>query len=141
MLDGDTAARGAVFDLGFSDADGVENVRRAAAVARKFLAEKRSGRDRGTDFPHRRGPGTGPIISLAKVFMKSSSTRRRPPANSVTPKVCMLAAPRGQDRGFTGIDAPYEAPATPALRLETAERTSDETAAKLATFISDAIRN
>ncbi|MFT8790919.1 adenylyl-sulfate kinase [Komagataeibacter saccharivorans] len=138
VLDGDTLRAGLCSDLGFSDADRRENVRRAAAVAR-ILAES----------------GQVVIVALISPTVADRELARQivgegfheifidtPQATCEQrdPKGLYAAARAGKIEGFTGIDAPYEAPANPALRLETAERTSDETAAKLATFIGDAIR-
>ncbi|WP_034959308.1 adenylyl-sulfate kinase, partial [Komagataeibacter kakiaceti] len=138
VLDGDTLRAGLCSDLGFSDADRRENVRRAAAVAR-ILAES----------------GQVVIVALISPTIADRELARQIVGDGFheifidtlqatceqrDPKGLYAAARAGKIAGFTGIDAPYEAPTAPALRLETAQRGSDETAAQLASFIGDAIR-
>ena len=117
-LDGDNVRHGLNRDLGFSEADRVENIRRIAEVSRLFVeaglivlvsfispyrAERMLARDcveAGRvpgDF--RRHPGGG-----------------MPPARSQGP---YRQADAGQIRNFTGVDAPYEAPLDPEIRLPT----------------------
>jgi bifunctional enzyme CysN/CysC len=118
ILDGDNVRHGLNRDLGFSEADRVENIRRVAEVARLFVeaglivlvsfispyrAERMLARERVEE---------GEFI---EVFVDTpiDECRRR------DPKGLYAKADLGQIRNFTGIDAPYEAPEKPEIRLET----------------------
>ncbi len=124
ILDGDNVRHGLNRDLGFSEADRVENIRRIAEVSRLFVeaglivivsfispyrAERMLARDRvgGDEF--------------LEIFVDTpvEECRRR------DPKGLYLKADAGQIRNFTGVDAPYEEPLDPEIRLRTLEGTPD----------------
>ena len=120
ILDGDNVRHGLNRDLGFSEADRVENIRRAAEAARlmvdaglivmvSFISPYRSDREAA-----RERFDAGEFI---EVFIDTpiDECRRR------DPKGLYARADAGQIRNFTGVDAPYEAPASPELRLLTTE--------------------
>jgi bifunctional enzyme CysN/CysC len=120
ILDGDNVRHGLNRDLGFSEADRVENIRRAAEAARlmvdaglivmvSFISPYRSDREAA-----RERFDTDEFI---EVFIDTpiDECRRR------DPKGLYARADAGQIRNFTGVDAPYEAPASPELRLLTTE--------------------
>ena len=46
-------------------------------------------------------------------------------------------ARRGEIKGFTGIDDPYEAPLSPEVRLETVEHTAEENARKIVAYLKE----
>ena len=118
ILDGDNIRSGINNNLGFSPADRRENIRRIAEVARLFV-------------------DTG-IVTIA-AFISPSEELRRMAAGIVgeadffeiyvnTPlSVCeqrdvkglYAKARRGEIREFTGISAPFEAPAAPAMTVDT----------------------
>ena len=124
ILDGDNVRHGLNRDLGFSEADRVENIRRIAEVSRLFVeaglivivsfispyrAERMLARDRvGAD-------------EFLEIFVDTpiEECRRR------DPKGLYEKADAGQIRNFTGVDAPYEAPIDPEIRLRTLEGTAD----------------
>ncbi len=119
-LDGDNVRHGLNRDLGFSEADRVENIRRIAEVSRLFVeagiivivsfispyrAERMLARDRvGAE-------------EFLEIFVDTpvDECRRR------DPKGLYLKADSGQIRNFTGVDAPYEEPLDPDIRLRTLE--------------------
>jgi bifunctional enzyme CysN/CysC len=123
-LDGDNVRHGLNRDLGFSEADRVENIRRIAEVSRLFVeaglivivsfispyrAERMLARDRvATD-------------EFLEIFVDTpvEECRRR------DPKGLYQKADAGQIRNFTGVDAPYEQPLDPEIRLRTLEGTPD----------------
>ena len=124
ILDGDNVRHGLNRDLGFSEADRVENIRRIAEVSRLFVeaglivivsfispyrAERMLARDRvgGEEF--------------LEIFVDTpvEECRRR------DPKGLYLKADAGQIRNFTGVDAPYEEPLDPEIRLRTLESAPD----------------
>ena len=117
-LDGDNVRHGLNRDLGFTEADRVENIRRIAEVARLFVeaglivlvsfispyrAERMMARERVA------------AEEFLEVFVDTpvAECRRR------DPKGLYARADAGQIRNFTGVDAPYEPPHSPELRLET----------------------
>jgi bifunctional enzyme CysN/CysC len=124
ILDGDNVRHGLNRDLGFSEADRVENIRRIAEVSRLFVeaglivlvsfispyrAERMLARDRvGSD-------------EFLEIFVDTpiEECRRR------DPKGLYEKADSGQIRNFTGVGAPYEEPLDPEIRLRTLEGTPD----------------
>jgi bifunctional enzyme CysN/CysC len=117
-LDGDNVRHGLNRDLGFSEADRVENIRRVAEVSRLFVeaglivlvsfispyrAERMLARDCVAE------------DEFLEIFVDTpvEECRRR------DPKGLYRRADAGQIRNFTGVDAPYEAPLDPEIRLLT----------------------
>jgi adenylyl-sulfate kinase len=118
VLDGDNLRHGLNGDLGFSDEDRAENVRRTAHVAR-LMADA----------------GTVAIVSLVSPFAADRDQARAlveaeglpfvevwvsTPVEECErrdPKGLYAKARAGEIAGFTGVDAPYEAPASPDLEL------------------------
>ncbi|MGJ4927596.1 sulfate adenylyltransferase subunit CysN [Bradyrhizobium sp. HKCCYLS2038] len=118
LLDGDNVRHGLNRDLGFTEADRVENIRRAGEVARlmldaglivicSFISPYKSERDMVRSL-------VGPD-EFIEVFVDTpiAECERR------DPKGLYSKAKAGKIRNFTGIDAPYEAPAAPEVHLRT----------------------
>jgi bifunctional enzyme CysN/CysC len=118
LLDGDNVRRGLNKDLGFTEADRVENIRRVAEVARlmadaglivlvsfisPFRAERRMARELME-------PG-----EFYEVFVDTPLAV----AEQRDPKGLYKKARRGDLKNFTGVDSPYEAPQDPEIRLDT----------------------
>jgi bifunctional enzyme CysN/CysC len=133
VLDGDLLRSTLNTDLGFSDADRAQSVRRAAAVA-GILAET----------------GTVTLVSLISPFAADRAAARaasRHPFYEVyvnaslaacearDPKGLYRKARAGELHAFTGIDSPYEAPLAPDLELQTDTLSVGEAAERLAAFI------
>jgi len=127
LLDGDNVRHGLNKDLGFTDADRVENIRRVAEVARlmadaglitlvsfisPFRAERRMAREL---------MGAGEFIEIHVDTPLSL-------AESRDVKGLYAKARAGQIRNFTGIDSPYEPPEKPEIRIETASVSAEEAA-------------
>jgi bifunctional enzyme CysN/CysC len=125
LLDGDNMRHGLNRDLGFSEADRVENIRRAAETARlmteaglivlaSFISPYRSDRA----FARER-MAEGEFI---EVFVDTpvADCRRR------DPKGLYRRADAGLIPNFTGVSAPYEAPEAPELHLVTADATPEQ---------------
>jgi bifunctional enzyme CysN/CysC len=119
MLDGDNLRHGLCRDLGFSETDRIENIRRAAEAARllvdaglivlaSFISPYRDDREAARALFD---PG-----EFIEVFVDTpvAECRKR------DPKGLYRRADAGKIRNFTGVDAPYEAPLAADLRLETA---------------------
>jgi bifunctional enzyme CysN/CysC len=120
VLDGDNVRHGLNRDLGFTEADRVENIRRVSEAAAlfvdagvivlvSFISPYRSERDTA-----RGRVAEGEFI---EVFVDTpiDECRRR------DPKGLYAKADQGLIRNFTGIDAPYEAPLAPEIHLRTIE--------------------
>jgi bifunctional enzyme CysN/CysC len=127
ILDGDNVRHGLNRDLGFSEADRVENIRRAAEAARlmtdaglivlvSFISPYRSDREAARE---RFEPGE---FLEAFVDTPVEECRRR------DPKGLYARADQGLIRNFTGVSAPYEAPEDAELHLRTVEATAEELA-------------
>jgi adenylyl-sulfate kinase len=118
-LDGDNLRHGLNRDLGFSPADRHENIRRAAEVAElmndaglivitAFISPYRADREMA-----RRIIGEERFVEVYLACDLATCERR-------DPKGLYAKARRGEIAEFTGINAPYEAPESPALVLDTA---------------------
>ncbi|MBX3683709.1 MAG: sulfate adenylyltransferase subunit CysN [Thauera sp.] len=118
LLDGDNVRHGLNKDLGFTDADRVENIRRVAEVAKlmvdaglivltAFISPFRSER--------RMARGLVEEGEFVEVFVDTPLEV----AEARDPKGLYKKARRGELKNFTGIDSPYEAPEDPELRLDT----------------------
>jgi bifunctional enzyme CysN/CysC len=118
LLDGDNLRHGLCSDLGFSDADRSENIRRAAEAA-KLLAEagllvitsliSPFARDRQRAAAICRQAG----LPFAEVYVSTPLEI----CEQRDPKSLYKKARAGEIKGFTGIDSPYEPPTDPALEL------------------------
>lgn len=134
VLDGDNIRSGINNNLSFSPADRAENIRRIAEIAKLYL---NSG-----------------VITLNS-FISPTKAIRAKAANIVgegdfieifinTPlEICEARdvkglykkARKGEIKGFTGIDAPYEAPENPALNVKTANKSIEESVQEIFEYI------
>jgi bifunctional enzyme CysN/CysC len=125
LLDGDDIRLGLNNDLGFSEADRIENIRRVSEVARllvdaglivivSFISPYRAQRDRVRALFE---PG-----EFLEIFVDTplAECERR------DPKGLYAKARRGELKEFTGIDSPYEPPVSPEVHLQTTLQTPDE---------------
>ena len=135
VLDGDNVRHGLNKDLGFTDADRVENIRRVAEVARLML-----------------DAGLIVIVSFISPFRSERRTARQlvgedefvevfvdapiDVAEARDPKGLYAKARRGEILNFTGVDSPYERPECPEIHL----RTSAESPATSVQRVLDALR-
>ena len=127
LLDGDNIRHGLNRDLGFTDTDRVENIRRVAEVARlmadaglivlvSFISPFRAERDMARALM----PGG----EFLEVFVDTPLAV----AEARDVKGLYAKARRGELPNFTGIDSPYEAPLTPEIRVDTSSMTAEEAA-------------
>lgn len=134
ILDGDNIRSGINNNLGFSEEDRVENIRRIAEIGKLFV-------------------DTG-IITIA-AFISPNNDLREMAANIIgkenfleifvsTPieecerrdvKGLYAKARRGEIKNFTGISAPFEAPENPALSIDTSKLSVEESVNKLLELI------
>jgi bifunctional enzyme CysN/CysC len=139
VLDGDNIRRGLNRDLGFSASDRTENIRRIAEVARLF-------NDAGviviTAFisPYREDRSQARAIVGAERFFEIYVDTPLPVCESRDPKGLYRKARAGEIPQFTGISAPYEPPADPALVLDTVALSPTGCAARLTEAIAGLLR-
>ncbi|HTP45738.1 MAG TPA: sulfate adenylyltransferase subunit CysN [Casimicrobiaceae bacterium] len=130
LLDGDNVRHGLNKDLGFTEADRVENIRRVAEVARlmvdaglivlvsfisPFRAERRMARALVKDG------------EFCEVFVDAPLEV----AEARDPKGLYKKARRGELQNFTGIDSPYEAPEHAEVRIDTTRAAADQAAEQI----------
>jgi bifunctional enzyme CysN/CysC len=127
LLDGDNVRHRLNRDLGFTEADRIENIRRVGEVAKlmtdaglivitAFISPFRAERDmvRGMMAP-------GEFIEVHVDAPLADAEKR-------DVKGLYKKARSGQLKNFTGIDSPYEAPASPEIRIDTTKMTAEEAA-------------
>ena len=130
MLDGDNLRLGLNRDLGFTDADRVENIRRVGEVAKlmteaglivlcAFIAPFRAERE-----ALRALFAEGLFLEVFVDTPLEECMRR-------DPKGLYAKARSGALRNFTGVDSPYERPEAPDLRLDTTAEDADALAARV----------
>ncbi len=118
VLDGDNVRHGLCSDLGFSDADREENIRRIGEVAKLFL-------DAGvvvlTAFvsPFRADRDRARALVEPGDFIEIHCAADLEVCEQRDTKGLYAKARAGAIKEFTGISSPYEAPATPELRVDT----------------------
>jgi len=130
LLDGDNVRHGLNKDLGFTEADRVENVRRVGEVAHLMV-------DAGlivlTAFisPFRAERRLARSLVDEGEFIEVHVHTPLDVAESRDVKGLYKKARRGELANFTGIDSPYEEPEAPELRIDTTELTAERAADKV----------
>ncbi len=140
VLDGDNLRHGLTRDLGFTQADRVENVRRIAEVAKLFV-----------------DAGLIVVVSVISPFRDEREMARRMMEEGEfievfvdaplevcerrDPKGLYRKARAGEIKNFTGIDSPYEPPERPDIVLKTAERSVDELADQVIAYLQTRVEN
>jgi bifunctional enzyme CysN/CysC len=139
LLDGDNVRHGLNKDLGFTDTDRVENIRRVAEVAKlmvdaglivltafisPFQAERRMARS----------------LVEKDEFFEIHVDVPLALAEQRDVKGLYKKARRGELKNFTGIDSRYETPEAPELRLPTGEITPDEAVERIISVLREAGR-
>ena len=134
LLDGDNVRHGLNRDLGFTEADRVENIRRVAEVARlmldaglitlvSFISPFRAERDMARALA---GPD-----EFVEVFVDTPLAV----AEERDPKGLYKKARKGELKHFTGIDSPYEPPAQPELRIDTVAESPEAAADRIVAYL------
>jgi bifunctional enzyme CysN/CysC len=130
LLDGDNVRHGLNKDLGFTDQDRVENIRRVAEVARLMV-------DAGlivmVSFisPFRSERRMARALVAAGEFIEVFVDTPLSLAEARDAKGLYKKARRGELKNFTGIDSPYEAPEDPEIRLDAAQLTPEAAASRV----------
>jgi bifunctional enzyme CysN/CysC len=127
LLDGDNVRHGLNRDLGFTDADRVENIRRIAEVA-KLMVD--AGLIVSTAFisPFRAERQMARSLLADGEFIEIFIDTPLGVAEQRDTKGLYKKARRGDLKNFTGIDSPYERPESPELTLDTTAGTPAEAA-------------
>ena len=134
LLDGDNVRHGLNKDLGFTDADRIENIRRVGEVARlmtdaglivvtAFISPFRAERDMVRAMMEE-----GEFV---EVFIDTPLSV----AEARDVKGLYKKARSGELKNFTGIDSPYEAPEAPEIRIDTTSMTAEEAADRIVEFV------
>ncbi|MEO3998483.1 sulfate adenylyltransferase subunit CysN [Mesorhizobium sp. CAU 1732] len=136
ILDGDNVRHGLNRDLGFTEEDRVENIRRVAEVARlmvdaglivlvsfisPFRAERQMARELFAD---------GEFVEVFVDTPFEECARR-------DPKGLYARALKGELKNFTGVDSPYETPQNPDIHMKTSGREPTEMADALETWLRE----
>ena len=130
LLDGDNVRHGLNKDLGFTEADRVENIRRVAEVSKlmldaglitlvSFISPFRTERDMARSLMQEG--------EFCEVFVDTPLGV----AEERDPKGLYKKARRGDLKNFTGIDSPYEAPENPELRIDTTSLSPEDAAERI----------
>jgi bifunctional enzyme CysN/CysC len=135
VLDGDNVRHGLNRDLGFTDEDRVENIRRVAEVAKlmadaglivivsfisPFRAERRMAREL---------MGQGEFVEVFVDTPFEECAKR-------DPKGLYARALAGAIKNFTGVDSPYETPENPEIHLQTLGKTPEEMVETVETWLN-----
>ena len=138
LLDGDNVRHGLNKDLGFTEADRIENIRRVGEVAKlmvdaglivitAFISPFRAEREMVRAML--------PEGDFIEVFIDTSLAE----AEKRDVKGLYKKARSGQLKNFTGIDSPYEAPFAPEVRIVTTSMAAEQAAALIVnTLLGDA---
>ena len=130
ILDGDNVRHGLNRDLGFTDADRVENIRRVAEASKlmveaglitlvSFISPFRAERELARNLMEE-----GEFI---EIFVNTPLSV----AETRDPKGLYKKARAGNLKNFTGIDSPYEAPENPEIEINTAEMSVEDAAERV----------
>ena len=135
LLDGDNVRHGLNKDLGFTDADRVENIRRVAEVAKlmvdaglivlvSFISPFRAERDMARGLMAR--------DDFVEVFVDTPLSV----AESRDVKGLYKKARAGELKNFTGIDSPYEPPENPEIHIDTTAESAAQAAERITAWLN-----
>ena len=135
LLDGDNVRHGLNKDLGFTDADRVENIRRIAEVAKlmvdsgqivlvSFISPFRSERRMARD-----------LVEQGEFFEIFVDTPIHV-AEQRDPKGLYKKMRRGELKNFTGIDSPYEVPENAEIRIDTTTQSPEQAVAQIIDYLT-----
>ena len=136
VLDGDNVRHGLNNDLGFSDADRVENIRRIGEVSKLFAD---AGVLVSTAF-------ISPFVADREMiraqlkqgeFVEVFIDTPLAVCESRDPKGLYKKARAGEIKNFTGIDSAYEAPISPEIHVQTADKSIEDCAKQVVDYLRD----
>lgn len=143
-LDGDNVRFGLNKDLGFSEADRNENIRRISEVAKlfadsatialtSFISPYRADRKVARDLHAVSGAGQDEPLAFVEVYVDIPIEV----AEQRDPKGLYKKARAGEIKDFTGISAPYEAPENPEIVIKTHENSVEECVAQIVKYLEE----
>lgn len=141
-LDGDNVRFGLNKDLGFSEKDRNENIRRISEVAKlfadsatvaitSFISPYRADRQVARELHEQSAHGDDAAIPFVEVYVDVPLEV----AEQRDPKGLYKKARAGEIKEFTGISAPYEAPEKPEIVIKTHENSVEECVAQIADWL------
>lgn len=141
VLDGDNLRHGLNANLGFAPEDRAENIRRVSEVAKlmadagtvvitSFISPYRADRTRARAIALQAG------AEFVEIFVDAPLAI----CEQRDPKGLYQKARAGKLKGFTGIDAPYEAPEDPEIVVQTAEQSAEECVGQILTELLPRLR-
>ncbi len=139
LLDGDNVRHGLNRDLGFTEEDRVENIRRVAEVSKLMV-------DAGlvviTAFisPFRAERRMARALMAEGEFIEVFVDTPLAVAEARDVKGLYRKARAGELKNFTGVDSPYEPPETPEIRVDTAAMTAEQAAERIVEWLEDHFR-
>ncbi len=134
LLDGDNIRHGLNKDLGFSEKDRTENIRRISEVAKLFV-------DSGTIVlaafisPFQRDRKLARMLVNKDEFIEIFIDTSLKICKQRDPKGLYKKVEVGQIKNFTGIDSPYEVPTNPEIHLKTDELTIEQASDKVINYL------
>ncbi|KAH8735421.1 Adenylylsulfate kinase-domain-containing protein [Ilyonectria robusta] len=143
-LDGDNVRFGLNKDLGFSEKDRNENIRRISEVAKlfadastiaitSFISPYRADREVARDLHAKSGQEGDEAIPFVEVYVDVPLAV----AEQRDPKGLYAKARAGEIPNFTGISAPYEEPKNPEITIKTYENTVEECVAQIVSWLTE----
>ncbi|AZD30990.1 adenylyl-sulfate kinase [Pseudomonas chlororaphis] len=136
LLDGDNVRMGLCRDLGFSDADREENIRRIAEVARLFV-------DAGLIVisafisPFQRDRALAREVIGSEAFVEVFIDTPLAECERRDPKGLYGKARSGAIKNFTGIDSAYEGPVNPDIRINTLEENLPTAVGRILAYLDE----
>ncbi len=136
LLDGDNVRHGLNGDLGFSDEDRIENIRRISEVAKLFID---SGLIVSTAFisPF----AADRVMAKEKLaegeFIEVFIDTPIAICEQRDPKGLYKKARAGEIKDFTGIDSTYDVPQSPTIHVETADKNIEQCAKQIIQYLID----
>lgn len=136
VLDGDNIRHGLNKDLGFSEADRTENIRRIGEVAKLFVD---SGQIVTTAFisPFRSDRDNVRVLFQEGEFIEVFIDCPLDECERRDPKQLYVKARKGEIKDFTGIDSPYESPENPEIIIRSDLVTVEEAVEQVLGYLRD----
>lgn len=137
LLDGDNLRHGLNSNLGFSDADREENIRRiaeaAALAARSCVMVLVAAISPGIEMRRRAREIISQVCPFVEIYVSADVET----CAGRDPKGLYKKAFAGEIRGFTGVDSPYERPESPEITLDTKNSPVEDCVVRVAGYALD----